>query len=318
MFGIATLLLALLLLTLRTDLFDAKFALAFSPPTAAPFFKGQPVKFQGFTIGRVQNVELLEQGKVWVTLHIFEKYHAMLHEGAKANLAKEGLIGEQIVEIGAGDKALPPIRSGSQLEYQSEASIEQLLQDVKPAIANANVLLAQLAELATDLNDPHGDLKGMLHQWNEASRGLSSEKIDASLTALAASLAELQQILTPLREQKAGEHLAGALAELDGLLHDTRPLGKELGKNGPQLVQGADALIRDLDRLSQSLKVVSDDLADTTPHLPGVAIDAQKTIREAQLLIRGLRSSWLLGGAPVAEDGGDGELVAPPQLEVRP
>ena len=147
--GIGAIALILLMISLRSDLFAKKFHLSFSPPSASAFYVGQPVHFQGFTLGRIDEMNLKASGRVHIRMSLLERYHPMLHQGSKIHLVRDGLIGEQTVEITAGDVSKEVIRDGQIIEFEMAASIEQLLQDVKPAVDNANTLLRELAALAS-------------------------------------------------------------------------------------------------------------------------------------------------------------------------
>ncbi len=316
--GLGAIVLLLLAVSLRTDVFAKKFQLWFSPPTAAPFHEGQPVKFQGFTIGRVSDMELLDEGQVRITLKLLDRYRPMIHAGAKARVVKEGLIGEQVVEVTAGDADGAVIRDGAELAYETEASIEQLLQDLKPAVNNANTLLTQLAELSVWLNDPEGPFRQMTSRLNDASRGLTQAKMERMAASLANTLARLESITTELERGKVAEKLTASVGHANMLMKDIEPLARAAGEKGPETVANVASLLRHVDALSRSLDIVAADLSELTPELPGLARESRGAIEEMRALLRGMRDSWLFGGKGGATHGEAGDEIAPPVLEMRP
>ncbi len=316
--GLGAIVVLLLAVSLRTDVFAKKFQLWFSPPSAAPFHEGQPVKFQGFTIGRVSDMELLDEGRVRITLKLLDRYRPMIHERAKARIVKEGLIGEQVVEVTAGDPKRAVIRDGAELAYETEASIEQLLQDLKPAVNNANTLLTQLAELSVWLNDPEGPFRQMTARLNDASRGLTREKMERMAASLANTMARLEAIVAELERGKVAQKLTASVSHANTLMKDIEPLARAAGEKGPETMANVASLLRHVDALSRSLDIVAADLSELTPELPGLARESRGAIEEMRALLRGMQDSWLFGGKHDAGRHDAAGEIAPPVLDLEP
>ena len=314
--GIGAIVFILLMLSLRTDLFANKFYLAFSPPSATSFYVGQPVKYQGFTVGRIDNMDLQSDGRVRITLRLLERYHPMLHEGAIVHLTREGLIGEQTLEITAGDIEKPAISDGQMIDYETAATVEQLLQDIKPAVDNANKLLSELATLATWLNDPNSDVRQVTARLNAVSQDLNRENISKLVANLADALENLRSLTQDLKEQGVAKQLATALEATSSILTNLRPLSEQIAKEGPDSLKRINSLIEHVDRLSKSLDIVASDLSELTPELPGLARESRQAIGEMQEILKSVRGSWLVGGSTSGK--ARDETVAPPALELQP
>jgi len=314
--GIGAILLLLLVITMRTDLFSKKFNVYVSPPSASAFFIGQDVKFQGFTIGRVRDIELQPQGRVRVNLHLLERYHAMLHEGATVRLIKQGFIGQQTVEITAGDLQAAIIRNKASVPYQPKASIEQLLLDLKPGVANADNLLNELVILAKWLNDPDGDVRQATANLRRASEGLDKGSVLRTMTMMSDAARGIQKLTRQLTDNKTPEHLASSLSQTARILKNLEPLTQALGKQGLVTLPRVNTLLSRLDKLTTSLAGISADLETLTPDLPGLEQESKNTIVEIHQMVKGLHKSWIFGGKrapPVQNDG-----VAPPGLDFHP
>ncbi len=315
--GIGVLLLVLLVSSIRTNVFSKQFYVYFFPPSASSFYEGQPVKFQGFAIGHVDAIELLEEGKVKVTLELLDRYRSMIHKGSVAKLIKEGLIGEQVVEVTAGDEKLSPVNEGDVLDYETEASFEQLLADLKPAVSNANILLRELASLATWMNDPKGDVRVAMAGLKEVTKGVKGEKLEALIEQFTVTLSNLQSFSKTLNDQRVAQKLAGSLTSMGEILDDMRPLTEAIGKDGKATVEHMNALLKNVDQLSSSLNIVASDLSELTPELPGLARESRETVEEIKRLIKNLQGSWLVGGGGARRDDGAAP-TAPPALDMRP
>ncbi|MCF7820926.1 MAG: MlaD family protein [Mariprofundaceae bacterium] len=315
--GVGALVLVLLVASMRSNVFAKKFYIFFSPPSAASFYEGQPVKFQGFAIGRVDQIELQEEGKVRITMELIDRYRNMLHQDAIVRVTKEGLIGEQVVEVTAGDENKPAINDGALLGYETEASLDQLLADLKPAVGNANVLLSELASLAKWMNDPKGDVRLALSGVREVTQGVRGDRLEVMIEQLTGTLVHLQKFAEELNQQQVAHGLSSSLKEMTAILHDIRPFSEAMGKEGGATVEHVNAMLRNLDMLSKSLDIVASDLSELTPELPGLARESRTTIEEINRLVKNLQGSWLIGGDKGQGSKGGG-AVAAPALDLRP
>ncbi|MDT8376634.1 MAG: MlaD family protein [Mariprofundaceae bacterium] len=315
--GVGALLLVLLVASMRSNVFAKKFYIFFSPPSAASFYEGQPVKFQGFAIGRVDQIELQAEGKVRITMELIDRYRTMLHKNAIVRVTKEGLIGEQVVEVTAGDEKKSAVNDGDVLGYETEASLDQLLIDLKPAVGNANVLLKELALLATWMNDPDGDVRLALSGIREVTRGVRGERLEAMVEQFTATMAHLQQFARELDQQHVARELSHSLKATAKILDDLRPLSQAVGEKGADTVEHVQALLVNIDELSGALNIVASDLSELTPELPGLARESRETIIEIKQLIKNLQGSWLVGGGKSRRDDEEA-AAAPPALDMRP
>ena len=314
--GIGAILFLLFAFSLRTDLFANKFYLRFTPTSASSFYVDQPLKYQGFTVGRIDAMDLQQNGQVLITLRVLERYQPMIHEGAHLQLTREGLIGEQTLEISAGDINKPPVKDGQTIEYRTAATVEQLLQDIKPAVENANKLLGEMAALATWLNNPGSDIRQITSRLNAVSQDLNRENVGKLITNLADALENLKSLTDDLEEQKVAKQLATALEASASILTSLRPLATQVGREGPESLKRINSLIEHVNRLSKSLDIVASDLSELTPELPGLARESRQAIAEMQDILKSVRGSWLVGSGD--SDKPKDESVAPPILEMQP
>ena len=318
MLGIGALILLLLIVSVRSNVFAKKFYLFVSPPSASAFHEGQPVQFQGFAIGHIDQIELQNEGQVRISLRLLERYRQMLHQGAVVHLVKEGLLGEQVVGITTGDIKKEALENGAYLEFETEASLEQLLIDLKPAVGNANVLLRELAELSVWMNDPYGDLRAGMAGLRGMSAGVQGASIEAAVQEFTQTLAKLKHVAVDLDEHKVALRLAESLEKTANILGNIEPLSKSLGESGPSTVQHVNELLAHVDELSGALNLVAADLSQMTPELPGLARESRATLAEMRAMLESLRNSWLLGGSKQGEVKLEGLETAPPVLDMQP
>lgn len=277
----------LVTLSVRSEVFAKKMRLVLRPPSAAGLHEGQPVRLQGFRIGWVDALGLDENG-AWVHLKVLARYRPMLREPVKARLAKEGVIGEQFVELLPG-KGPAVVQDGEEIPFEPETTLEEILKQLRPVLDTAKQLLQDTAEIAHWLNDPKGPIKQAAAHVARATSALSEKRMQATLAALEKASAHLEHLLAEAdRAHLAGE-AAGALSEGRKTLAGIRPLAEGLGKRGEKLSA-------DIERLLDSLDATIAGLAKAAPHYPGIARETEATLAEMRRLARDLRRSWLVGG----------------------
>lgn len=314
--GLGAIVALLLVATLRTELFARKFTLYVAPPSASAFFVGQEVKFQGFTIGRVDDIQLQASGEVRIALRLLDRYRGMLHQGSAVRLVKPALLGQEIVEVTAGDVQAAVLNDGAQLPYREQATLEQLLMEMKPAVANADTLLGELVQLARWLNDPAGDVRLATANIRTVTQGVDQGGIQKAISRVSEAAVQLENLSRQLTEHHAGEYLASSLKQTAQVLKNIEPLTGELSRQAPEALAQSRALVGRLDELSRSLNGLALDMQQLAPELPGLAQESRDAMLEMRRLAEALRNSWLGGsGQAPNEASGSSGLAVPPALD---
>jgi len=316
--GLGALVVVVVLVSMRSNVFAEKFILFVEPPSASTFYEGQPVKFQGFSVGHIDDIQLQHEGQVRIRIKILERYRHMLHQGSVIHFVKEGFIGEQIVEITAGDIEKAPLDDGQLLEYQTEASLEQLLVDLKPAVGNANVLLEELAKLSLWLNDPKGSFQSSFQHVNQMTGAIHAQDVTSIVKTLQETVTDLDKVIASVHQEKVVNHMQTTLAATEKIMRNLEPMSQSLGEQTPKTIAHLNALLKQVTKLSDELTFVSSDLTQLTPELPGVVREAKDALGEMKLTLQKLQQSWLLGGGKSLKSVVNTVEVAPPVLGVQP
>ncbi len=317
MLGLGAIVLLLLVATLRTDVFARKFTLYVAPPSASSFFVGQEVKFQGFTIGRVDDIELQPRGEVRIALRLLDRYRGMLHQGSTVQLVKPGLLGQETVEVTSGDVQTAMLDDSAQLPFREQATLEQLLMDMKPAVANADTLLGELVRVARWLNDPQGDIRLATANIRAATQGMEQGALQQAIGRVSDAAVQVEKLSSQLADNRAGEFLAHTLQETAQVLKNIVPLTSELSRQAPEALAQSRELVERLDELSRSLNSIALDMQQLTPELPGLAQESRDAMQEMRRLAGAVRNTWV-GGGDTEQTPTGSELVAPPATDVAP
>jgi phospholipid/cholesterol/gamma-HCH transport system substrate-binding protein len=283
--------------------------------TADGMNKGMAVKLVGFKVGSVDAISVTPDLRVKVGVKLDEKYQNMIDGDAVIRLAKEGLIGGNVLEIrrGSGDKG--PIRSGAQLKYEREpaldAAVVALVDQIAPVIADVKQVTSFLAS-------PEGDFRQAIGNANRAAAALVETRAD--LKKLIASLAE--------GFDRSEKQVAVVLDTTTGLLRDTRASVAVLDGSLRKIDAALPGIASKMDQSLENLRVASEAVRGVaTGQLPGLVGDARVLVSEGEVLVsdtneivRGARQTWPVRNlvAPRQElrlrlDSGGGLTAMPPE-----
>ena len=100
------------------DMFIQKYLLKFTVEKGTGFSKGMPVKLSGFRIGRINKIYLNESAKVDIEIQIGRKYQKWIKMDSVVKLVKEGLVGDNIIEISAVSRDSDVLKDGALIAYE--------------------------------------------------------------------------------------------------------------------------------------------------------------------------------------------------------
>ena len=234
-----------------------------------------PVRKNGILIGRVSQVELLEEGGVVVTVEIEDKFRLRRDEIARIRTAS--LLGDAIIEfVPSGEKGAPTdfIADGDVLENGVVAgdplkaleilvSLEDDLRDSMDSIRTAG---DEVALTARNINSVVGNNENQiqrivqkselaLDEFQSAMEGVDEimgdpemrQRLRQSLNDLPELIADARQTMQNARDTLDKFEQVGQRAETN--LENLEGFTKPLGERGPQLVENIERSMRNLDEL---------------------------------------------------------------------
>lgn len=154
----------------QQELFSAKTRIHFVTGSGRDISQGMSVKLSGFNIGRVRKLELTEQATVKVTLEINDEYMKWIRKDSKARLLKEGVIGDNVIEIAPGTDKAVLLAKNEEIEFEREVGMGQLIdelygdirpliQDLRVVVRRADTLLAGLPTTRAQLDSAIGSMQ---------------------------------------------------------------------------------------------------------------------------------------------------------------
>lgn len=223
--------------------------------------KGAEVQILGTTVGAVQKIRVRDDGRMTGRITVKGDFIRFVRADSKALVKKKfGIAGDAFVELTQGrgaerDMDLPLMAS-------KDTEITEIAQDILKRLQETTVpAIEEYTALAADLRSTNGPLMKLLANLEQITAGLERGEGSAGQLLRDPALAnEVQRILAQVNE---------ALAEVKKILADVKT-------TTAQLPPAAATVGREVE------------------DLPGMVLQTQETLREAERLIEGIQQHWLI------------------------
>jgi len=271
--AVGIMLLVLLMIAAKQDYFSRSTTIYFFTSNAQGLSKGMAVKFVGFKVGSVQQINMEPNATVRVKLSLEDEYVHLIGQDAKARLVKEALVGESVVEIIPGSQQVRQVTQNSVLEFErgQDAStvVENLATQLQP-------ILSDIRQITSGINNPNGDIQQTLKNLNQATGGFR-ETVN-QFTQLGAS---------------SNQKLDGAYVKFDRALDRVNSSLETLDKAIPKLVDKADTTLDNVQTATSDIKKMT---TDSAGEIPALVRNTNALVQDGQETLGGVKKSWLLNG----------------------
>lgn len=267
------------------DLFTQKYRLKFTVEKGTGFSRGMPVKLSGFRIGRINSISLNEMAMVDIEIQVGKKYQKWIKQDSVARLVKEGLVGDNIIEVSVGSPPSDVLKDGDIIKYEKTKGLEEVANDIADKV---KPVLIEVKDIISYVNNPNGDIKQSMKNIRELTRELRSsrEKVDALLTDSTLKVGHLSADAETLLKT-AGDKINAIGPVLEKVDRSMATVEQKL----PQLLEKAVTTMDHLDRSSRNLEKISD---KALPKIPVLLNSAEETLQGADTVIKTLKDMWPL------------------------
>ena len=271
---------ALALLAWHQGAFTRTIRVFFYAGTADGMHKGMAVKLVGFKVGYLDEIAIDNDLRVKVQIRLDRRYVPMIDAGATIRLAREGVLGANVLEVRPGNGDAGPVTRRSVLRYEREPSLDGA---VAALVDQATPIVSDVRLIAAYFNNPDGDFRQAIRNVNRTAVTLA--EASAELKQLIASTAERvekgEARVTATLDSARGlmESASGSLAVLDGSL-------RKIDAALPGMAAKMDQSLENLRVTSEAVRSLA------TGELPGLVGDTQALVSDTAEIIRGARQSW--------------------------
>lgn len=147
----------------QNNLFGSTFRLKSHFKSVSGLKEGNSVRFSGINIGTVDGIQLTTDTSVLVELVIKKEYQEFIKSGAVASIGSDGLVGDKILTISAGDVSNnKPVKDNELIASRGSIEMEDVMRSVKSSVENAGIITAQLAQFSYKMNNGNGVLSRLV------------------------------------------------------------------------------------------------------------------------------------------------------------
>lgn len=254
----------------KKGIFEPTSTFTLSSKTGEDLAEGMPIHFAGFRIGRIDELELNDQGMVIIKVKVPRRHVKWIRTNSIFSLYKP-LIGSPRLIVSTENMASPVLPEDKVLELVVVNDINEAIKQLTPIIEEVGQIVSHIETITGNLADPKGSVNMILRNAEQVTANFTEKKSIAemalgdpeSVKSLHESVKKIRDILVKLDDMagKTDVELYGK----DGVL----PLVRSIL---------ADVLVK-LQKLNKALdninKVTSDAAASTKDlHLLRNDIDA--------------------------------------------
>jgi phospholipid/cholesterol/gamma-HCH transport system substrate-binding protein len=245
--AIVGILAVVLLIGMENDLFTQKYRLRFTVEKGTGFSRGMPVKLSGFRVGRIKAISLNEKAMVDIDIEIDRKYQKWTRKDSTARLVKEGLVGDNIIEVSAGSPSAEILKDGDTIGYVKSKGLEELANDISEKVTP---VLIEMRDIISYVNDPDGDIKQSMHSIRTLAGDLNETRRLAD-TLLLSTNANIGRLAVA-----ADKSLENANTKINSLEPIMTKVDANLSKL-PPILDKVDATLSNLEKSSVYLRETS-------------------------------------------------------------
>ena len=272
--------------------FDRKQTLVLVADNSEGVVVGMDLTFAGFPIGRVNRIELSDEGNARIVVDVPAKDAHWLRESSVFTM-ESGLVGATRIRAYSGILTDPPLPDGAVrkvLAGDAAAEIPRLMASVRDLIANLTALTATDAPLSTSLGNvqkltqamqgPRGALGMLLGDEKEA------QKIITTLDRTNALLARLDGLVLKADglAAKADTQVFGA----NGVMLETRDTVVQL--NG--LLVDARNSLKKVDGVLQEAQAIASNTREASNDLGTLRGEVEASLRKVEHLVNEVNRKW--------------------------
>jgi phospholipid/cholesterol/gamma-HCH transport system substrate-binding protein len=217
-----------------------------------------PVVFSGFRIGRVDSLELNEDGRVVIKIKVPEQHVRWIRTDSVFILEKP-LIGPARINIATANLSAPALPPDAVPQIVEADDINEAVKSIKPILEKINSITHHVETLTSNLADPGSDMAKMLSHAKSATERVDgilkkidgmAAKTDEQLYGSQGALMHVQTILADLiLKLKKMDPVLDNINRISADTADTTKDMKALRQDIDGMVHDIDSLLKDIDRL---------------------------------------------------------------------
>ncbi|WP_291148786.1 MlaD family protein [Flavobacterium sp. UBA7680] len=175
--GLLLFIIAIYFIGKQKNLFGSTFNLTSKFKTVSGLEVGNNVRFSGINIGTVEEIRLINDSSVVVSMVIKDEVREFIKTDARASIGSDGLMGDKVLTISPGVKSQKIVENGGAIASVNGIEMADLMKSVKKSVDNVGVISDELAIFSHSMNNGNGALARLVRDdkmANSVSNTLSN------------------------------------------------------------------------------------------------------------------------------------------------
>ena len=191
------LIMALYFIGNRQNLFGKTFRISAVFNNVNGLILGNNVRYSGINVGTVKHITMINDTTISVEMIIEEKILKHLKKNAVATIGSDGLVGSMIINILPDKESSSPLMPGDTIRSFSKISTNDMLTTLNTTNENAAILMSDLLEITTAINEGEGTLGLLINDPEMASNVKNTvHNLKVASGSATTTLQELQKIVS--------------------------------------------------------------------------------------------------------------------------
>lgn len=169
--GIGILFATVFIIGNQKNLFDNTFTIKANFNNVSGLQVGNLVRFAGINVGTVNDISIVNDTTVQVSLSVQSHVKKFIKRDATANIGSDGLMGDKIIQVSSGSVGQPEVKDESLIQGKNPMSMDEVMVKLNGIATNAEVLTSNLAGIVSKVNNGQGSL-GRLINNDQLARNL--------------------------------------------------------------------------------------------------------------------------------------------------
>ena len=200
--GILVLVLFIFFLGNQKSLFNSTFSVSGTFNNVNGLTVGNNVRFAGINVGVVDNIAIMNDTTVKVTLTLNNTVKKFIKKDAKMSIGSDGLMGDKLVVIAPGsDSSNTVVADGAQLAGVNPPDVDKIMGKLTKIADNAGNFIQNLTDITGKVNSGKGSLGRLLNNDRMAN------DLDATVKQAQSTMANVHKTTTTLNQDlTAAQH----------------------------------------------------------------------------------------------------------------
>jgi phospholipid/cholesterol/gamma-HCH transport system substrate-binding protein len=193
--GIAVLVAAIFLIGNKKNLFSATFTVHGMFKNVNGLQVGNNARFAGINVGVVDDIQIITDSTVRVTLMLNDEVKKFIKKDAKLSIGSDGLMGDKLVVITpGGGTTSAAVSGGDELSAVNPLDIDKLISKFTKIADNAGDLVEGLATIVNKVNSGKGSIGRLLNNDKMA------KDLDATVNQAKSTMVNVHKTTSTLNE----------------------------------------------------------------------------------------------------------------------